>query len=116
MHVFVRASMAGCINDLDLVMAIPVWKLSIVVTYKQVAALYSAHYRQVPLVGAGCFRQVAALCVALLQRQAQRTSVSPWLLVMQQSVVECILLVAAHPLGGAGGLWPYVHYTCPQAR
>ena len=29
--------------------------------FRQVAALHSDHYRQVPLVGAGCFRQVAAL-------------------------------------------------------
>ena len=29
--------------------------------FRQVAALHSDHYRQVPLVGAGCCRQVAAL-------------------------------------------------------
>ncbi len=29
--------------------------------FRQVAALHSDHHRQVPLVGAGCFRQVAAL-------------------------------------------------------
>ena len=29
--------------------------------FRQVAALHSDHYRQVPLVGSGCFRQVAAL-------------------------------------------------------
>ena len=28
--------------------------------YIELAALHSDHYRQVPLVGAGCFRQVAA--------------------------------------------------------
>ena len=29
--------------------------------FRQVAALHSDHYRQVPLVETGCFRQVAAL-------------------------------------------------------
>ena len=29
--------------------------------FRQVAALHSDHYTQVPLVGAGCFRQVAAI-------------------------------------------------------
>ena len=28
--------------------------------FRQVAASHSDHYRQVPLVGAGCFKQVAA--------------------------------------------------------
>ena len=36
--------------------------------YREVAALHSDHYRQVPLVGAGCFRQVAAFRATTIDR------------------------------------------------
>ena len=65
---FVRASMAGCINHSDLVMVIPVWELSIVVACKQVAALYSEHYRQVPLGGAGCLDRWLPYTVSTIDR------------------------------------------------